>query len=56
MANKAMQDREFTAKLVEQGYVLLAPELTGPAALAEHTRKEGGLWRKVIAEANIPTN
>jgi tripartite-type tricarboxylate transporter receptor subunit TctC len=53
---EAMQDSQFTAKLVEQGYVLLAPELTGPRALAEHTRREGGLWRKVIAEAGIPPN
>jgi tripartite-type tricarboxylate transporter receptor subunit TctC len=52
----AMQDAQFTGKLVEQGYVLLASELTTAAALTEHTRKEGSLWRKVISEAGIAPN
>ena len=53
---EAMEDAQFTGKLVEQGYVLLRPELTGPEALASHTRSEGSLWRKVIADAGIPPN
>ena len=53
---EAMQDAAFTGKLVEQGYVLLNPELTGPEALASHTRSEVSLWRKVIAEAGISPN
>jgi tripartite-type tricarboxylate transporter receptor subunit TctC len=53
---EAMQDSAFTGKLVEQGYVLIAAELTGPEALASHTRKEVGVWKKVIADAGIPPN
>jgi tripartite-type tricarboxylate transporter receptor subunit TctC len=52
----AMQDAQFTGKLVEQGYVLLGPELTSPGALSDHTRREGSLWRKVISDAGIPLN
>jgi tripartite-type tricarboxylate transporter receptor subunit TctC len=54
--NETMQDAEFTAKLVEQGYVLIKPELRGPEALAAHTRREVELWSKVIADAKIPPN
>jgi tripartite-type tricarboxylate transporter receptor subunit TctC len=54
--NEAMQDAAFTSKLVEQGYVLLLPDLRGPEALAAHTRKEVELWRKVITDAKIPLN
>jgi tripartite-type tricarboxylate transporter receptor subunit TctC len=53
---EAMDDAQFTGKLVEQGYVLLKPELTSPEALASHTRSEGSLWRKVISDAGIPLN
>jgi tripartite-type tricarboxylate transporter receptor subunit TctC len=53
---EAMEDSAFTRKLVEQGYVLLSPELTGPEALAAHTRREIELWKKVIAHAGIPAN
>jgi tripartite-type tricarboxylate transporter receptor subunit TctC len=53
---QAMEDSAFTRKLVEQGYVLLTPELTGPEALAAHTRREIERWKKVIAEAGIPAN
>lgn len=52
----AMDDAQFTGKLVEQGYVLLKPDLTSPEALASHTRSEGSLWRKVISDAGIPLN
>ena len=54
--NEAMQDAAFTAKMVEQGYVLIAPELRGPEALAAHTRTEVDRWRKVITDAGIPPN
>ena len=54
--NDAMQDNAFTSKLVEQGYVLIAPELRGPDALAAHTRREVDVWKKVIVEAGIPPN
>ena len=51
-----MKDAAFTTKLVEQGYVLIAPELRGPEALAAHTKSEVELWKKVIAEAGIQAN
>jgi tripartite-type tricarboxylate transporter receptor subunit TctC len=54
--NEAMNDTAFIGKLVEQGYVLIKPELRTPAALAAHTRTEVDLWKKVIAEAGIPSN
>jgi tripartite-type tricarboxylate transporter receptor subunit TctC len=54
--NDAMQDAAFTAKLVEQGYVLIAPELRGSEALAAHTRREVERWKRVIVEAGIPPN
>jgi tripartite-type tricarboxylate transporter receptor subunit TctC len=54
--NDAMQDSAFTSKMVEQGYVLISPELRGPEALAAHTRREVELWKKVIADAGIPPN
>jgi tripartite-type tricarboxylate transporter receptor subunit TctC len=53
---QAMEDSAFTRKLVEQGYVLLSPELIGPEALAAHTRREIERWKKVIADAGIPAN
>jgi tripartite-type tricarboxylate transporter receptor subunit TctC len=52
----AMNDAAFTAKMVEQGYVLIAPELRGPDALAAHTRREAALWKKVITDAGIAPN
>jgi tripartite-type tricarboxylate transporter receptor subunit TctC len=54
--NETMQDAEFTAKMVDQGYVLIKPELRGGDALAAHTRKEVELWSKVISDAKIPPN
>ena len=54
--NDAMGDAAFTAKMVEQGYVLIAPEQRGPDALAAHTRSEVERWKKVVADANIPQN
>lgn len=54
--NEAMADAAFTAKLVEQGYVLIPAEQRGPAALMEHTRAEVERWKKVISAANIPPN
>jgi tripartite-type tricarboxylate transporter receptor subunit TctC len=54
--NETMQDAAFTSKMVEQGYVLIRPELRGPEALAAHTRKEVELWNKVISDAGIPPN
>jgi tripartite-type tricarboxylate transporter receptor subunit TctC len=54
--DEAMQDTGFTSKMVEQGYVLIPPELRGPDALGAHTRKEVDLWRKVITDAGIPPN
>ena len=53
---ETMKDAAFTGKMVEQGYVLVAPELRGPEALAAHTKSEVELWKKVIAEAGIPVN
>jgi tripartite-type tricarboxylate transporter receptor subunit TctC len=54
--NETMQDAEFTTKMVDQGYVLIKPELRGGDALAAHTRKEVELWSKVISDAKIPPN
>ena len=54
--NEAMNDASFVATLVEQGYVLIKPELRGPEALAAHTRSEVNLWKKVIAAAGIQPN
>ena len=54
--NEAMNDAAFVGKLVEQGYVLVKPELRGPEALAAHTRSEVDLWKKVISAAGIPPN
>lgn len=53
---EAMDDPAFTGKLVEQGYVLVKPELRTSAALAMHTRREVDLWKKVIADAGISPN
>jgi tripartite-type tricarboxylate transporter receptor subunit TctC len=54
--NEAMNDAAFTSKMVEQGYVLIAPDLRAPDALATHTRREVERWKKVVADANIPQN
>ena len=54
--NEAMQDSAFTAKLVEQGYVLLPAAERGPEALAAHTRREVELWGRVIRDAGISAN
>ena len=51
---ETMQDTAFTSKLVEGGYVLVKPELTGGDALAELTRSEAARWKKVIGDAGIP--
>lgn len=51
---ETMQDAAFTGKLVEAGYVLVRPELTGPEAFASHTRSEVGRWKKIISDAGIP--
>ncbi|MBI3374570.1 MAG: tripartite tricarboxylate transporter substrate binding protein BugD [Betaproteobacteria bacterium] len=53
---ESMQDKSFSDKLLEQGYQLLDASLTGPEALAAHTRTEVERWKKVIAEAKIPVN
>lgn len=53
---ESMQDKAFTDKLLEQGYQLLDASLTGPEALAAHTRNEVGRWKKVISDARIPVN
>ncbi|HEY3076389.1 MAG TPA: tripartite tricarboxylate transporter substrate-binding protein [Burkholderiales bacterium] len=53
---EAMQDAAFSARLVEQGYVLIDPGISGPEALAAHTRSEVSLWKKVIADAGIAPN
>jgi tripartite-type tricarboxylate transporter receptor subunit TctC len=52
--DEAMQDAGFTAKLVDQGYVLIAPALRGGDALAAHTRREVVRWKRVIEDAGIP--
>jgi tripartite-type tricarboxylate transporter receptor subunit TctC len=51
--NEAMRDEAFTGKLVAEGYVLVPPEARGPEALAEHTRREIEVWKKVIRDAGI---
>jgi tripartite-type tricarboxylate transporter receptor subunit TctC len=53
---ETMRDNAFTSKLVEQGYQLLDPSLTGPQALAAHTKAEVERWKKVITDAKIPVN
>src|SRR5688500_9446749 len=53
---ETMADTSFTAKLVDGGYVLLPAEQQGGDALAAHTRREVTRWKKVIADAAIPTN
>jgi len=52
----AMKDREFTASLVQQGYVMIPAAERGPDALASQTKREVERWRKVIAEAHIQPN
>ena len=54
--NEAMADEAFTARMVEQGYVLIPPEQRGPEALAAHTKREVERWKKVVAAAGIPAN
>jgi tripartite-type tricarboxylate transporter receptor subunit TctC len=51
-----MREEGFIGKLVAEGYVLVPAEARGPAALAEHTRRQVELWRKVIKDAGIPPN
>lgn len=51
---EAMGDRDFTAKLVEAGYVMLPPADQRPEALGAFTREQVQLWKKVIADAGIP--
>ena len=53
---EAMQDKAFTGRLVEEGYLLLDPKLTTGAALGAHTKAEVERWKKVIADAKIPVN
>jgi tripartite-type tricarboxylate transporter receptor subunit TctC len=52
--NDAMNDRAFTEKLVEAGYVMLPSRDQRPEALAAYTREQVQLWKKVIADAGIP--
>ncbi|HZZ92223.1 MAG TPA: tripartite tricarboxylate transporter substrate-binding protein [Usitatibacter sp.] len=52
--NEAMADAAFTARLVEQGYVLVPADERGPEALAAHTKREVERWKKVIETAGIP--
>jgi tripartite-type tricarboxylate transporter receptor subunit TctC len=53
---EAMQDKAFTGRLAEEGYLLLDPKLTTGPALAAHTKAEVERWKKVIADAKIPVN
>jgi tripartite-type tricarboxylate transporter receptor subunit TctC len=53
---EAMQDRNFTDRLAEDGYQLLDASATSGQALAAHTRSEVERWKKVIADARIPVN
>lgn len=54
--NEAATDPEFTAKLVEQGYVLVPAAERGPQALAAHTKREVQRWKQVVETAGIPRN
>jgi tripartite-type tricarboxylate transporter receptor subunit TctC len=54
--NEAMADSAFTARMVEQGYVLVPADQRGPEALGTLTRKEVARWKKVIETAGIPRN
>ena len=54
--NDAMSDPAFSAKLVEQGYVLIPAAERGPEALSAYTRSEVARWKKVIETAGIPRN
>lgn len=51
-----MREEGFIGRLVAEGYVLVPAQARGPAALAEHTRRQVELWRKVIKDAGIPPN
>jgi tripartite-type tricarboxylate transporter receptor subunit TctC len=53
---EAIRDKEFSSKLIEDGYELLDEPLTTGQALAMHTKSEIERWKKVIAEAKIPVN
>ncbi len=50
---EAMRDTDFTGRLVENGYVVLEADLTGPEAFASHTRSEVVRWKKIISDAGI---
>jgi tripartite-type tricarboxylate transporter receptor subunit TctC len=54
--NDAMSDTAFTAKLVEQGYVLVPANERGPKALAAQTKREVARWKQVIDAAGITVN
>ena len=53
---EAMGDAAFMGRLVEGGYVMIAPDQRGPEALSAHTRTEVERWRKVVHDAGIPPN
>ena len=53
---EAMQDKNFTDRLAEDGYQLLDASTTSGTALAAHTKSEVDRWKKVIADAKIPVN
>jgi tripartite-type tricarboxylate transporter receptor subunit TctC len=53
---EAMQDKNFSDRLAEDGYQLLDASVTTGQALAAHTKSEVKRWKKVIAEAKIPVN
>ena len=54
--NEALSDADFTGKLVEQGYVLVPADASGPKAFAAHTQREVQRWKQVIETAGIPRN
>lgn len=49
-----MKDEAFTRSLVETGYVMIPESEQRPEALANHTRQQVDLWKKVITDAGIP--
>lgn len=50
---RALQDTEFTKKMVEQGIVLLPVEQTTPVAFQRYTVEEIAKWTRVIKQAGI---
>lgn len=50
---KAVQDKEFTSKMSDQGIKLLPPEQYAPAAFQQFTADEGKRWAAVIKQAGI---